>query len=146
MPKNDDVKPPWWYTSANPQTVLQASIAAPSSPGTEAASLVGAPEEEDDLFSLDPMTPQLYEQVFGKTKDGEPAPVYGADSRGPAMHQEDITAVGGKRGDAVRLARSFVGTPYVWGGSTPDGFDCSGFVQYVYKKAFGIDLPRVSYQ
>ncbi|MGK2959408.1 MAG: transglycosylase SLT domain-containing protein [Acidimicrobiales bacterium] len=44
----------------------------------------------------------------------------------------------------VELAKQHLGTPYVWGGETPEGgFDCSGLIQYVYKKV-GIDLPRVS--
>lgn len=45
--------------------------------------------------------------------------------------------------ELVSYGRQFVGTPYVWGGAQPGGFDCSGFVQYVFKK-FGIELPRVS--
>lgn len=43
----------------------------------------------------------------------------------------------------IDFAKSFVGTPYVYGGATPKGFDCSGFVQYVFKN-YGFDLPRTA--
>ncbi|MFJ8583372.1 NlpC/P60 family protein [Streptomyces sp. NPDC093595] len=44
---------------------------------------------------------------------------------------------------AVRAARSAVGRPYVWGANGPDGFDCSGLMQWSYAQA-GVSLPRTS--
>ncbi len=45
--------------------------------------------------------------------------------------------------DIINYASQFLGVPYVWGGTSPSGFDCSGLVQYVYGH-FGINLPRVA--
>jgi cell wall-associated NlpC family hydrolase len=45
--------------------------------------------------------------------------------------------------DVLIRALGLVGTPYRWGGNTPDsGFDCSGLIGYVYRDAAGISLPR----
>ena len=56
----------------------------------------------------------------------------------------DAPSSGGTAGgDVVDYALNFLGTQYVWGGSSPSGFDCSGFAMYVYKH-FGIYLPHSS--
>lgn len=57
---------------------------------------------------------------------------------------DDESGSGGRE-DVIKYAKQFLGVNYVWGGSSPSGFDCSGFTQYVAKK-FGVNLPRISAQ
>ena len=49
----------------------------------------------------------------------------------------------GGHAEVVQIALGFLGVPYQWGGSSPNGFDCSGLTSYVYSQV-GISLPRTS--
>lgn len=55
----------------------------------------------------------------------------------------DKAVINRKGQEIVNFAKTFLDTPYVWAGSQPDGFDCSGYVYYVLKQS-KIDLPRMA--
>jgi len=58
----------------------------------------------------------------------------------PAVSRSGDSVTGSR---IIEKASKYLGTPYVYGGSSPSGFDCSGFTQYIYKQ-FGISLYRTA--
>ncbi len=71
-----------------------------------------------------------------------PAPVVRAPAPAPvAVAKPAARPSTGGGWNIVSIASRYLGTPYAWGGTSPSGFDCSGFVWYIYRRA-GIPIPR----
>lgn len=78
-----------------------------------------------------------------KVKENPPPVAQAAPRRAqPVANSSDVkAAIAGSA--IIEEASKYVGVPYVSGGSSPSGFDCTGFITYVFKQ-FGISLPRTS--
>ena len=64
-----------------------------------------------------------------------------SDSTGLDSSESSTPAPPSKYGGVVAIAMQYLGVPYVWGGASPSGFDCSGLVAYVYAQV-GVSLPH----
>ena len=74
-----------------------------------------------------------------------PVSAVSASPASPQTQQAPVAAPAPRSGGVLGIAASLAGIWYVYGGTTPAGFDCSGFTGYVYGK-IGISLPRTAEQ
>ncbi len=121
----------WLRASAlGPQIVATHVVVAPTT------TIFAAPDIKARVIGTLPLNARLTVASAGASF---------VAAAGGYVHQRHIAQIAVVAGDPVALALGFVGTPYVWGGRTRDGIDCSGLTQAALI-ACGIACPRDSDQ
>jgi len=116
-----------------------ASVPQPTANTQVAASSVNTPPP-----TLAPSTPAPAKAASAPVKKIQPQPSRStAASSTPKKSTTTTTKPASKAGAVIATGKQYIGVKYVYGGTTPAGFDCSGFTQYVFAKN-GVNLPRVS--
>lgn len=115
-----------------PQNVTDAA----NSPQVQAA--FNSPQVQGLIDQAPVQVKQVVTQVANQVMHPEAMPA--APVAGPTM---EFGTTAGQR--ALDAARTQIGTPYVWGGQAPGGFDCSGLVKWSYAHA-GVRMPRTSFE
>jgi|SRR5690625_285199 len=98
---------------------------------------VALADENHGLNLKEKLSKEPLKQLITQAKEELP-PV---ETEKPKAESENPIKVVNSTENLIQTARSLIGSPYNWGGTSPNGFDCSGFIQYIYQEQ-KITIPR----
>lgn len=130
---NDPAKDPAQEAAAQAQQEAVAQQAAQQQAAAQAQQEAATQVQQPVQNQAPAQTQAPAQQTQQVQQQAQPAQVQ--------QPQQQVVSTSADGAAIAAYAQSFIGTPYVWGGSTPSGFDCSGLTQYVYAH-FGKQIGR----
>lgn len=130
-------------TSSVPETLTPASpptsSASASTPVTPKSTPAKTNTPPTTLVKKEQTQPSRSSSTSTGTRTAAPT---STPTKAPTSTPQ-TSSQSGKASSIIATSKQYIGVNYLYGGTTPAGFDCSGFVQYVFAKN-GVTLPRVS--
>jgi cell wall-associated NlpC family hydrolase len=148
----DQEPPATGETALSPQLASANLAVAPAAHGTTDAATSsvlpvvnsGAASGASSIKHDSPDSRAAAQRTAQQSQERQSVSQRGAQSSSSDDQQASSSSAGSSVArQAISAARGQLGVPYVWGGTSPDGFDCSGLTQFAFEKA-GIELPRTS--
>ncbi|WP_436651688.1 C40 family peptidase [Latilactobacillus sakei] len=134
-------------TTATSESAAQTSTTQPAPAASQSSTTPTAPAQQQSSVATSSSTSQATQvqtQTQNTTNTASSSNTTTATTPSQSTNTNNSTATSGNAQSVVSAALSQIGTPYVWGGSTPGvGLDCSGLVQYAYSRA-GVSLGRIT--
>ncbi|WP_231038625.1 C40 family peptidase [Pectinatus haikarae] len=129
----------WWLLTGEKDTGRPASVSAAAPISPVGNHIAAKPQTTASVY----VPPVQKKSASAGTKKPQSEAAAIAAIRARSVPETPVFLPSGKVGSIISTAKKYMGTPYIYGGETPKGFDCSGYLQYIFKQN-NIIIPRTA--
>lgn len=129
-------------SSSSSNTVKNSTVQSNSNNNQNSSNSTGSSSNQSSSNNSSSNSTSSNNKGNSNNNTSKPKPE--VEKEKPSRGEGKVPSSGGLGERAVREVLKYQGIPYLWGGTTPSGFDCSGLMQYVYRR-LGVEIGRSTY-